>query len=74
MFWKRKNKENSILIGTGVCLDDPTKIIPIKLSDSHRKRHTFVFGTTGVGKTRLAELMIEYEFGIILVYYFEKEK
>ncbi len=61
MFWKRKKTENSIQIGTGVCLDDPTKIIPIKLPDSHRKRHTFVFGTTGVGKTRLAELMVEQD-------------
>jgi len=62
VFWNRKKTpEPSTLIGTGVCLDNPAKIIPIKLSDSHRKRHTFVFGTTGVGKTRLAELMIEQD-------------
>ena len=62
MFWNRKKtSEPQTLIGTGVCLDDPAKVIPLRLSDSHRKRHTFVFGTTGVGKTRLAELMIEQD-------------
>ena len=49
------------LLGTGVHMDAPGKIVDISLPDSYRKRHTFVFGTTGVGKTRLAELMVEQD-------------
>jgi len=48
-------------IGTGIHLNQPTKIVPINIPDSNRKRHTFVFGTTGVGKTRLCENMIEQD-------------
>jgi len=60
-FRRKKAPEPTTLIGSGVNMDNPTKIIDIKLPDKHRQRHTFVFGTTGVGKTRLAELMIEQD-------------
>jgi len=61
LLWRKKPPEPSTLIGTGVHLDNPTRIVPIRLPERDRKRHTFVFGTTGVGKTRLAELMIEQD-------------
>ncbi|MGA2150607.1 MAG: type IV secretion system DNA-binding domain-containing protein [Geobacteraceae bacterium] len=48
-------------LGIGFDLDDRIRIADIVLPDQDRKRHTFVFGTTGVGKTRLAEYMIEQD-------------
>ena len=58
-------------IGSGVNLDRRTKIVPIAIPDSDRKRHTFVFGTTGVGKTRLCENLIEQDIrkGYSVVYF-----
>ena len=62
MWWHHKKKaEVFTRLGTGVHMDTPGKIVDISLPDSYRKRHTFVFGTTGVGKTRLAEMMIEQD-------------
>jgi len=58
---KGKNPETLVHLGTGVNMDQPGKIVPIALPDSYRKRHVFVFGTTGVGKTRLAEMLIEQD-------------
>lgn len=58
---KVKTPETLVHLGTGVNMDQPGKIVPIALPDSYRKRHVFVFGTTGVGKTRLAEMMIEQD-------------
>jgi conjugal transfer pilus assembly protein TraD len=57
-------------IGTGVKMEHPTKIVPISIPDSYRKRHMFVFGTTGVGKTRLCESLIEQDInkGYSVVY------
>ena len=48
-------------LGAGFDMDDRTRIVDISLPDLDRKRHTFVFGTTGVGKTRLAEYLIEQD-------------
>jgi conjugal transfer pilus assembly protein TraD len=48
-------------LGIGFDLDDRIRIADIVLPDQDRRRHTFVFGTTGVGKTRLAEYMIEQD-------------
>ena len=48
-------------LGLGFDLGNRTRIVDIAISDQDRKRHTFVFGTTGVGKTRLAEHMIEQD-------------
>ena len=62
VLWRRKKRAEPIThLGTGAHMDVPGKILDITLPDSYRKRHTFVFGTTGVGKTRLAEMMIEQD-------------
>ena len=68
-----KNKPTGLStnIGTGVQMEHPTKMVPISIPDSDRKRHTFVFGTTGVGKTRLCENLIEQDImkGNSVVYF-----
>ena len=68
---KNKPTREVTNIGTGVQMEHPTKIVPISIPDSHRKRHTFVFGTTGVGKTRLCENLIgqDIEKGNSVVYF-----
>lgn len=53
--------ENYTDIGTGVNMDTARKIVPIRLPDSERKRGMMVVGSTGVGKTRLAEHMIDQD-------------
>lgn len=52
-----KKRKKGILIGKGFALDDYKRenLIDIFQLDDSRKGHTFVFGTTRVGKTRLAE-------------------
>jgi len=55
------NNEPSTDLGIGFSLNDRTRILDIGIPDRHRMRHTFVFGTTGVGKTRLAEYLIEQD-------------
>ena len=64
-------KEPLTSLGTGVNLGRRTRIVPIAIPDSYRKRHTFVFGTTGVGKTRLCENLIEQDIrkGYSVVYF-----
>ena len=49
---------HKVLIGHGINMDRRTQRVPVYLYDHHRKRGTFVFGTTGVGKTRLEEVLI----------------
>lgn len=49
------------VIGSGVRIDNPQKIVPITVPNEDRKRGMFVFGTTGVGKTRLCENLIEQD-------------
>lgn len=56
--------ENMTNIGNGVNLDRPTKIGPINLPFSARKRGMMVIGTTGVGKTRLAEHIITQDIAM----------
>lgn len=70
-FRKRPNDEPLTHIGTGVNMEHPTKIVPLSIPDSYRKRHMFVFGTTGVGKTRLCENLIEQDInkGYSVVYF-----
>ncbi len=53
--------KNGLLIGTGVNLDNLTKIQPIEITEDHRRRGMMVVGTTGVGKTRLMENIIEHD-------------
>lgn len=62
--------ENYTDIGTGVNMDTARKIVPIRLPDSERKRGMMVVGSTGVGKTRLAEHMIDQDIekGYSLIY------
>ena len=66
-----RTKEPLTSLGTGVNLGRRTRIVPIAIPDSYRKRHTFVFGTTGVGKTRLCENLIEQDIrkGYSVVYF-----
>ncbi len=70
-FRKRPKDESLTHIGTGVNMEHPTKIVPLSIPDSYRKRHMFVFGTTGVGKTRLCENLIEQDInkGYSVVYF-----
>ena len=70
-FRKRPKDEPLTHIGTGVNMERPTKIVPLSIPDSYRKRHMFVFGTTGVGKTRLCENLIEQDInkGYSVVYF-----
>ena len=70
-FRKRPKNESLTHIGTGVNMEHPTRIAPLSIPDSCRKRHTFVFGTTGVGKTRLCENLIEQDInkGYSVVYF-----
>ena len=49
---------HKVLLGYGVNMERRTKRVPVYMYDEHRKRGTFVFGTTGVGKTRLEELLV----------------
>lgn len=61
MFDRKKIDPPGVLIGKGVNFANPMDLIDIRVSDADRQRHLFVFGTTGVGKTRLAELLIEQD-------------
>ena len=61
MFGRKKIDPPGVLIGKGVNFANPMDLIDIRVSDADRQRHLFVFGTTGVGKTRLAELLIEQD-------------
>ncbi len=51
------------LIGKGFLLDDKKQnnFIEIYQDDDNRPNHTFVFGSTGVGKTRLLEGIMEQD-------------
>ncbi len=55
-----KKSEEQTLIGIGFALEDKkqNKLQNIYQIDDNRKNHTFVFGSTGVGKTRLIEGLI----------------
>lgn len=57
------SKSNKTLIGKGFDLEDKKrkKLINIYQEDGNRANHTFVFGSTGVGKTRLIEGLIEQD-------------
>lgn len=49
------------LLGHGINMESPRSIIPIRIPNEDRKRGLMVFGTTGVGKTRLCENIIEQD-------------
>lgn len=50
-------------IGIGWALDDKKKekLVDINIDNQNRKNHIFLFGSTGVGKTRAAELMVQQD-------------
>jgi conjugal transfer pilus assembly protein TraD len=56
-------KENGLWteFGEGVNLDHPDEIIKLRVPDTDRKGHSWCFGTTRVGKTRLLENIIEQD-------------
>lgn len=59
-----KIHKDKTLIGRGFELDDlkkQSKLVDIYQDDDNRCNHTFVFGSTGVGKTRLIEGLIEQD-------------
>ena len=59
-----KIHKDKTLIGRGFDIDDlrkRTKLVDIFQDDDNRCNHTFVFGSTGVGKTRLIEGLIEQD-------------
>lgn len=58
-----ESKSGTTVIGTGKSLDpgEGMKIREISIPDEHRARHVMVYGTTGTGKTRLAENVIEQD-------------
>ena len=47
--------------GEGINLDYPNDIMNLRVPDSDRKGHSWCFGTTRVGKTRLLENIIEQD-------------
>lgn len=65
MFFSKKQRLNDekTFIGIGFDLEDrkSEKLLNIYQNDDNRKNHTFVFGSTGVGKTRLIEGLIEQD-------------
>ena len=80
MFFKFTRKKNTIsqpsadstIFGSGVNLvDSPNVIHQIAIDDKDLQRHMMVFGTTGVGKTRLCENLIEQHIrkGYSIVYF-----
>ena len=71
MFGLGKRKTQT-LIGKGIDLyDRKNRVRKIWLKDEERKGHLFCFGTTRIGKTKLAESMIcqdiEKGYSVVLV-------
>lgn len=59
---KLKFTEKGTFIGTGYRIDDPyAKIEDLILEDRERNAHTGIIGTTGTGKTKLLQAMIEQD-------------
>ncbi len=56
-----KKEDNSIILGMGYKIGHPEKLIKLNLSNKNRTGHTFCFGSTRIGKTRLIESMIEQD-------------
>ena len=58
-----KSNKGKTLIGKGFEIDDNrmSKLVEIHQNDENRPNHTFVFGSTGVGKTRLLEGLMEQD-------------
>jgi type IV secretory pathway TraG/TraD family ATPase VirD4 len=62
-FLSKNKKNNYTLLGEGINILKPMNqdLEPIKIMDKNRKGHFFIFGTTRIGKSRLAENIIEQD-------------
>jgi type IV secretory pathway VirB4 component len=60
---KEQEYKEFIEIGAGFDINDleQKNFIPIKMMNANRKGHLFCFGTTGSGKSRLIEVMVEQD-------------
>lgn len=58
---KKKRTEDYVVMGKGVDMDDPTRMIDVVMPDSYRKGHKIVFGATRSGKSKSAESSIEQD-------------
>ena len=60
---KEQEYKEFIEIGAGFDINDleQKNFIPIKMMNTNRKGHLFCFGTTGSGKSRLIEVMVEQD-------------
>lgn len=61
--FSKDDKKKKTLIGKGFKLEDKRQreLVDIYQDDDNRPNHTFVFGSTGVGKTRLLEGLMEQD-------------
>lgn len=63
-YFDRENKlTNQSYFGIGYELQDnkKTKLLNINIQNENRKNHLFILGSTGVGKTKCAELLIRQD-------------
>lgn len=58
---KQKAQDPLINLGYGFSLDKRHTLLPLQIGNSVRNSHMIVWGTTRVGKTRLAESLIEQD-------------
>ena len=58
---KKRNRQDTTLIGRGVKLENPRKEIEITIRDQDRSGHFGCFGTTRTGKTKLIENILEQD-------------
>jgi conjugal transfer pilus assembly protein TraD len=58
---EKKRADEFVVLGKGVDMDDPTRMIDIVMPDSYRKGHKIVFGATRSGKSKSAESSIEQD-------------
>ena len=63
MLFSTKETSQRTYVGKGFALEDKRKenLLDIYQDDDNRPNHTFVFGSTGVGKTRLLEGLMEQD-------------
>ncbi len=56
-----KKEDNFVTLGMGYKIGHPEKLIELRINNKNRAGHTFCFGSTRIGKTRLIESMIEQD-------------
>lgn len=57
----KPDQECKINLGYGFSLDKRHELLPLQISNSVRNSHMITWGTTRIGKTRLAESLIEQD-------------